>query len=85
MYWCLASVSCAYKAFKRKYKQVVGLMEEEGWIPCLDWIDDNTESVLEWKEPNSMGDESSIELSDNDASDAEGSGKSCALFPAYWF
>jgi hypothetical protein len=52
---------------QRKYKQVIGLMEEEGWVPGVDWIDADTESALEWKEPNGVGDESSIELSEDEA------------------
>jgi hypothetical protein len=62
---------CVMIRFQRKYKQIVGLMEEEGWIPRVDWTDDDTESVLEWKEPNGMGDESSNELSEDEASDTK--------------
>jgi len=69
---------------QKKYKQIFGLMEEEGWVPGVDWIDDNTESAVEWKEPNGVGNESSIELSDDDASDGEGSCRRCPLFPSYW-
>jgi hypothetical protein len=43
---------------QRKYKQITSLMEEEGWVPGVDWIDADTESALEWKEPNGVGEES---------------------------
>jgi hypothetical protein len=55
---------------QRKYKQITGLMEEEGWAPSVDWIDDDTESALEWKEPNGVGEESAVELSEDEADEA---------------
>jgi hypothetical protein len=54
------------------------LMEEEGWVPGVDWIDDNTESAVEWKEPNGVGEESAVELSEDDTSDTEEPGASYA-------
>jgi hypothetical protein len=65
---------------QRKYKQIVGMMEEEGWVVGVDWIDANTESAVEWKEPNGEGDESAVELSDDEADDDNRSRKSFSLF-----
>jgi hypothetical protein len=56
---------------QRKYKQIVGLMKEEGWVIGVDWIDDNTESTVQWKEPSGEGDESAIELSEDEANESE--------------
>jgi hypothetical protein len=62
-----------------KYKQIVGLMEEEGWVPGVDWINNNTESAVEWKEPNGVGEESAVELSEDEADEA-GSPRKFLLF-----
>jgi hypothetical protein len=48
---------------QRKYEQIVGLMNEEGYVVGVDWIDHDTESMVQWEELNGEGKESSIELS----------------------
>jgi hypothetical protein len=63
-YWCWCFLLITVQ---RKYKQVIGMIQEEGWVPGIDWIDENTESAMEWREPNGEGDESAIELSEDEA------------------
>jgi hypothetical protein len=63
--WCPVLIP-----LQRKYKQITGLMEEEGWVPSVDWIDADTESALEWQEPNGVGEESALELSEDETDEA---------------
>jgi hypothetical protein len=62
--------------FQQKYKQVVGFMNNEGWVTGVDWIADSTESTTAWKEPDSKGNESGIELIEDEADSAGNSSES---------
>jgi hypothetical protein len=43
---------------QRRYKQIIGLMNEEGWVIGVDWINHDTESAVPWEELNGEGEES---------------------------